>query len=142
LRIVLAHGTFDLLHYGHLKMFEAAKKLGDILVVTLTADVFVSKGDGRPIFTQSERLFCIKKIRDVDQVEICHHKTGLPMIEKWKPDIYVKGEDYKRGDKHGSLGLERRAVEAYGGKVVFTEGLPMNSSSSLLDRVHESRGCR
>jgi rfaE bifunctional protein nucleotidyltransferase chain/domain len=138
LKIVLCHGTFDLLHYGHLRMFETARKLGSMLVVTLTADQFVSKGPGRPIFSQSERAFCIQKCRDVDKVEICFSSTGLPMIEKYQPDIYLKGEDYKTSDKHGSLEIERKAVESYGGKLVLTENLPRYSSTDLIQRLRES----
>jgi bifunctional ADP-heptose synthase (sugar kinase/adenylyltransferase) len=115
-------------------MFEEAKKLGDILVVTLTADIFVNKGPGRPMFSQGERVYCLSRIKGVDNVEICHHKTGLPMIEKWKPDFYVKGADYKTQDKHGSLKLEKQAVEAYGGKVVLLDQ-PLFSASSMIERL-------
>ena len=134
MKLVLCHGTFDLLHYGHLKMFEEAKILGSTLVVTLTADQYVNKGPGRPIFSQKERAYSIYKSRDVDVVEICFHKTGLPMIEKYRPDIYVKGQDYKTEDKHGSLDIEKRAVEAYGGKLVIIDQ-PLFSSSTLIERV-------
>ena len=115
-------------------MFEAAKRLGSMLVVTLTADQFVNKGPGRPVFSQTERAYCISKCKDVDKVEICFHKTGLPMIEKYQPDIYVKGADYKTQDKHGSLGVEKQAVESFGGKLVIVD-TPLSSSSFLIDRV-------
>jgi rfaE bifunctional protein nucleotidyltransferase chain/domain len=138
LKIVLVHGTFDFLHYGHLRMFEVAKRMGSMLVVTLTADVFINKGPGRPVFSQAERLYSIQKNRDVDLAEICFSKTGLPMIEKYRPDVYVKGEDYKTEDKHGSLEIERKAVESYGGKLVLTENLPRYSSTDLIQRLRES----
>jgi rfaE bifunctional protein nucleotidyltransferase chain/domain len=138
LKLVLCHGTFDFLHYGHLRMFEAAKRLGSMLVVTLTADQYVNKGPGRPIFTQSERAYCISKSKDVDKVEVCFDKTGLPMIEKYQPDVYVKGLDYKTQDKHGSLDLERKAVEFYGGKVVILE-TPLSSSTGLIERLRGTR---
>lgn len=128
------HGTFDYLHYGHLRMFEAAKKMGSMLVVTLTADQYVNKGPGRPIFSQNERAYCISKCKDVDKVEICFHKTGIPMIEKYQPDIYVKGADYKIQDKHGALGLEKQAVESFGGKLVIVD-TPLSSSSALIARL-------
>jgi bifunctional ADP-heptose synthase (sugar kinase/adenylyltransferase) len=115
-------------------MFEAAKRLGSMLVVTLTADQYVNKGPNRPIFSQAERAYCISKSKDVDKVEICFHKTGLPMIEKYQPDLYVKGSDYKAQDKHGSLDLERKAVESYGGKLLILEG-PMYSSTGLIERL-------
>lgn len=115
-------------------MFEAAKKLGDILVVTLTADIYVNKGPGRPLFSQSERAFCIGRLKDVNTVEICHHKTGLPMIEKWKPDFYVKGADYKTLDKNGALKQEKEAVESYGGKLVLVD-CPLFSASAMIERL-------
>jgi bifunctional ADP-heptose synthase (sugar kinase/adenylyltransferase) len=120
-------------------MFAEAKKLGSTLVVTLTADQYVNKGRGRPIFSQSERAYCISKSRDVDLVEICFHKTGLPMIEKYQPDIYVKGQDYKTQDKHGSFEAEKKAVESYGGKVVIIE-CPMFSSTALVERLRVDYG--
>ena len=134
MKLILCHGTFDYLHYGHLRMFEAAKRLGSMLVVTLTADQYVNKGPGRPLFTQAERAYSISKCKDVDKVEVCFHKTGLPMIEKYQPDVYVKGQDYKTQDKHGSLDAERQAVESYGGKLVIIE-TPMCSSTVLIERL-------
>lgn len=123
-------------------MFEAAKKLGSTLVVTLTADQFVNKGRGRPVFSQTERAYCIGRSKDVDVVEICFHKTGLPMIEKYHPDLYVKGGDYKTVDKHGSLALEKQAVESYGGKLMILDSLPMYSSTALIERLRETLGSR
>lgn len=119
-------------------MFEAAKRLGSMLIVTLTADQYVNKGRGRPVFSQSERVYCILKNKDVDKVEICFDRTALPMIEKYQPDVYVKGEDYKTQDKHGNLAAERKAVESYGGKVVLLEDLPRYSSTDLIERVREA----
>ena len=140
MRLVLCHGTFDILHPGHHKLFEEAKKLGDFLVVTITADIHVNKGKGRPILSQVERAYCIARDKDVNVVEICHHKTGLPMIEKWRPNLYVKGGDYKTEDKHGSLAAEKKAVEEAGGKLVFID-TPRYSSTLIIDRINEaSRG--
>ena len=123
-------------------MFEAAKKLGSMLVVTITADQYVNKGPGRPVFSHTERAYCISKCKDVDKVEVCFHKTGIPMIEKYQPDIYAKGADYKTLDKHGSLDLEKKAVESFGGKLVIVE-TPLSSSSWLIERLrNESLGRR
>lgn len=119
-------------------MFEAAKRMGSMLVVTLTADQYVNKGPGRPIFSQTERAYCIAKSRDVDKVEICFDRTALPMIEKYQPDIYVKGEDYKTQDKHGNLEIEKKAVESYGGRLILMEGLPMHSSTKLIQMLREA----
>jgi cytidyltransferase-like protein len=122
------------MHYGHLKFFEEAKRLGSFLVVSLTADIYVNKGDGRPIFSQAERAYCISRIKEVDAVEVCHHKTALPMIEKWKPDVYCKGADYRSSDKHGNLETEKKAVESHGGKLVITKE-SFFSSSILIERI-------
>jgi rfaE bifunctional protein nucleotidyltransferase chain/domain len=131
--VVLCHGTFDLLHIGHMRMFEHARTLGDRLVVTLTADAYVAKGPGRPIYNEEERAYAIRKNRDVSEVDIVYERTGLASIKKHHPDIYLKGGDYKP-DEGGMLGLERRAVESYGGKlVIFNEKLM--SSSSIIARV-------
>lgn len=119
-------------------MFEAAKRLGTTLVVTLTADQHVNKGPGRPVFSQDQRAYCIRKCKDVDVVEVCFHKTGLPMIEKYKPDVYVKGADYKVEDKHGSLDLEKQAVERGGGKLLIMDGLPIYSSTALIQKLRET----
>lgn len=137
--LVLCHGTFDYLHVGHKRHFQAAKALGDFLVVTLTADEFINKGPGRPIFTHDERAEMIQALRYVDMVEVCHHKTGLPMIEKFKPSIYAKGGDYTVQDKHGSLECERLAVEAHGGRLVLTEHGGF-SSSMLIERLRRGIG--
>ena len=99
----LAHGTFDLLHLGHVRMFAEAKRVADTLIVTLTADEFVNKGPGRPIFTEMERLDMIRSCRYVDIVEVCRERTGEAAIRKWRPDLYVKGADYLTVDKHGNL---------------------------------------
>ena len=69
-RIVLCHGTFDLLHIGHIKHFKEAKKLGDILIVTLTSDKFVNKGPGRPHFNEGQRLEAISSLSAVDYVSL------------------------------------------------------------------------
>ena len=114
--------------------FIDAKALGDILVVTLTADAFVNKGPGRPIFNENERALMIRQLRCVDYVEICHEKTGLSMIEKYRPHIYAKGADYAVADKHGSLEIERALAEKYGGKLVLTPHGGY-SSTSIIERI-------
>jgi rfaE bifunctional protein nucleotidyltransferase chain/domain len=133
-RLVLCHGTFDLLHIGHMRFFEAARALGDILVVTLTADAFVNKGPGRPIYSEEERAYALSRLKGVDIVDISRGKTGVEMIRKYRPDVYAKGADYHVADKHGALDIERMAVEAHGGRLaILAEEL--DSSTELLGRV-------
>lgn len=134
MRTVLAHGTFDLLHIGHVKMFWKARTLGDLLVVTLTGDKFVNKGLGRPIYNEYERAEFIRSLRMIDLVEVIQDKSGLPAIEKYRPDVYCKGADYKFSDKHGALDVEREAVEKMGGQLVLLDHAGW-SSSSIIERV-------
>lgn len=136
--LVLCHGTFDLFHYGHLQYLKAARRLGSWLVVSLTSDEFVNKGPGRPVFNESQRAEMIAALSIVDRVEICRSKTAIPMIEKYKPDIYFKGADYKSLDKHGYLETERLMVEALGGRLVLSD-TPLFSSTKLLETIRESQ---
>ncbi|MFC2100984.1 PfkB family carbohydrate kinase [Bacteroidota bacterium] len=134
-KIVQCHGVFDLIHPGHIKHFEAAKKFGNILVVSITEDKHVNKGPGRPIFDEKLRAENIAAIQYVDYVIINKFPTAITAIEKIKPDFYVKGQDYKNSDDDFSGGIidERNKVEAYGGQIVFTEEIQF-SSSKLINR--------
>ncbi len=134
-KIVHCHGVFDLLHPGHFKHFESAKKFGDILVVTITEDKFVNKGPGRPIFNELLRAETLAAIEVIDYVAINHHKLAIAALEVIKPDFYVKGQDYKndKDDITGGIIDERNKVEQYGGKLVFTEEVQF-SSTNLINR--------
>ena len=100
-KIILCHGTFDLLHAGHFRHFQDSKNLGDILFVTITSDKYINKGPGRPIFNQYLRAEMIASLSYVDYVGIVDDPSAIPSIRKIKPDIYVKGVDYK--DKKSDL---------------------------------------
>lgn len=127
-----------MLHYGHLKHLEAAKKYGDRLIVSITADVYVSKGPGRPYFTAERRAGMVASIKGVDDVYVCNSNSAIPAIEHFKPDFYVKGEDYKDPSKDptGEILNEKAAVESYGGKLVFTNE-EVHSSSTLINRFFQ-----
>ena len=94
-KIVLCHGTFDLLHIGHIRHLERAKLLGDILVVSITADQFVNKGPNRPLFNEQLRSEAIAALGFVDFVTINNNPISVQVIEALKPHFYVKGSDYK-----------------------------------------------
>lgn len=134
-RIVLAHGTFDLLHLGHVRYLEEARRQGDILVVTITADSYVNKGPGRPIFSEHLRAEMVGALDCVDWVAVNHAPTAVNVIELLKPHVYVKGQEYKvvENDVTGKIVDESRAVEAHGGRVHFTDDIVF-SSSSLINR--------
>ncbi|MBF0590419.1 MAG: adenylyltransferase/cytidyltransferase family protein, partial [Magnetococcales bacterium] len=132
-KIVLCHGTFDLLHPGHIRHLERASQIGDVLVVTLTADVYVTKGPNRPVFTEALRAESIAALGCVDYVAICHDVTAVPAIESACPDFYVKGQDYRKSedDLTGNIELEIRTTESCGGKIFFTDEVVFSSTNLL-----------
>lgn len=136
-KVVLAHGCFDFLHPGHIEHLEQAKAMGDILVVTITADEFVNKGPGRPLFPQGDRIRQLAALECVDFVAVVEAPTALPALEIIKPAVYVKGPDYKDKADSSSWAEERAAVRKYGGQVRFTSG--KTYSSSVLIARHFPR---
>jgi len=133
--VVHAHGTFDLLHLGHVRHLEAARKLGDVLIVTVTADRFVNKGLGRPVFAAELRAEMLANLEYVDWVAINEADDAVSAIDHIQPSIYVKGQDYQnpRGDIAGRITLEREAVELHGGRIHFTDEVTF-SSTELINR--------
>ena len=133
--IALCHGVFDLIHFGHLRHIELARKEADVLMVTVTADQFVNKGPGRPIFPESMRAQMLGAIEVVDFVGINYAASAESVISAIRPDVYVKGSDYENAedDLTGKIGVERETVERHGGRLVFTKDLSF-SSSSLINR--------
>src|ERR1051326_5789619 len=133
--VVHAHGTFDLLHVGHVRHLEAARKLGDVLVITVTADRFVNKGPGRPVFNEGLRAEMLATLQYVDLVAINHEPDAVGAITAIRPDVYVKGQDYEKAEEDitGKITAERRAVEAHGGRIHFTHEV-MFSSTELINR--------
>lgn len=138
-KIVHCHGVFDLLHPGHIYHFCSAKEKGDILVVTITADKFVKKGPGRPVFNADLRAEVLSSLALVDYVTIINSDSAMVAIDLVKPDFYVKGADYKKRKPNPliprNLGSEQVAVEKYGGKLIYTDDEIIFSSSHLLN-VH------
>lgn len=133
-RIVLCHGAFDLLHPGHVRHLQRAREMGDVLVVTLTEDRFIRKGPGRPAFNERLRAETVAALSAVDYVATSPWPTAVETIERIKPDLYVKGQDYKDRDKDvtGAIAKEEQTVERFGGKLVFTDE-PQFSSTRLLN---------
>ncbi|WP_455204737.1 PfkB family carbohydrate kinase [Kaarinaea lacus] len=134
-RIVLCHGTFDLLHIGHIRHIETAQQHGDALFVTITADEFVNKGPGRPVFNQHLRAEHLAALSYVANVAINYEPTSVNVINLIRPSVYVKGSDYKvnSDDISGNILKEKQAVEAHGGKIVYTEEITYSSSKLLND---------
>src|ERR1035437_1757762 len=147
--IALCHGCFDLLHLGHIKHFEAAKKAADIVIVTLTPDRFVNKGPGRPVFNEMLRMESIAALEAVSYVALNKWETAVETIKLLKPNLYVKGQDYKKSEEDitGNIDKEEEAVRAIGGRLHFTEEIQFSSSklinahySPLSDSVQEYLG--
>ena len=132
-KIVLCHGVFDLLHIGHIKHFKEAKKNGDILVVTLTSDIYVNKGPNRPAFNEKLRMEALASLDDVDYVALNLTPTATKIIYKLKPHIYCKGSDYKnhKKDISGQIKNEIRAVKNIKGKIIYTKDLTFSSSKLI-----------
>lgn len=133
-KIVFTNGCFDILHSGHVLYLEEAKSCGDILILGLNSDSSVKrlKGDSRPINHQSDRAIVLSALESVDYITIFEEDTPYNLIHLLKPDVLVKGGDWKPDSIVGSdLVLER------GGRVLslgFSEG---KSSSSIIRRLNK-----
>ena len=134
-RVVLCHGTFDLMHTGHIRYLKSAREKGDVLFVTVTADTFVNKGPGRPVFSQELRAENLSSLACVDFVSINNAPTAVNVISEIKPHSYAKGNDYKNleDDVTGNIHLEKQAVEKGGGEIIFTDEITFSSTELLND---------
>ena len=133
--VVWTNGCFDLLHVGHVRSLQAAKRLGDILIVGLNSDSSVRglKGPGRPVVSEAERSELLSALECVDHVVIFDDFTPERLLGLLKPDIHCKGADY--APPSGKLIPERALVEAYGGKVIFLPVIEGLSTTILLNRI-------
>jgi len=135
-RLVLTNGTFDLLHIGHVRYLEAARKLGDVLVVGINSDESVRryKGPGRPVVPHEERAEIVAALRCVDYAIIFNEPTASALVEALQPDVYAKGGDYSPGSKPLP---EAELVRANGGEVRIVPYVEGHSASELIKRVNE-----
>ena len=138
-KIIHCHGVFDLLHLGHIKYFEDAKKLGDFLIVSLTDDKFIDKSPNRPIFTSRQRAEAISALACVDCVFINRDKTAINLINSLKPDFYCKGADYKnfKNDLTNQISNERKAVLVNKGKFEIINQEIFSSSKILNSQFND-----
>jgi rfaE bifunctional protein nucleotidyltransferase chain/domain len=133
-RLVFTNGCFDILHSGHVTYLREAKKLGDKLIVGLNSDKSVRqlKGPTRPINEQLDRRMILSELRSVDFVEIFDEETPLELIKNIKPNLLVKGGDYKIHEIAGS-----DFVQSYGGKVIILGFVPDKSTSAIINRAQQ-----
>jgi D-beta-D-heptose 7-phosphate kinase/D-beta-D-heptose 1-phosphate adenosyltransferase len=135
--VVFTNGCFDLLHVGHIQYLQEARNLGDLLVLGLNSDTSVRKLKGklRPLISEDERAHILSALDCVDFVVIFEEETPLKLIREIRPDILVKGGDYK---KREVVGADR--VESYGGRVVLVPVVEGRSTSSIVRRIVERYG--
>jgi len=131
-KVGLCHGGFDLTHPGHVKHFEMAKKLCDILFVSVTSDKFVSerKGSGRPIYTDRLRAYMIASVEFVDYVVVTDFKLGIDVITGLKPTFYIKGPDFVNKKTPG-IEAEREVIRSVGGEMRYTTEPPMSTTKII-----------
>ena len=131
-KIVFTNGCFDLLHVGHIKLFQFAKNNGDVLIVGLNSDNSVRelKGPGRPVLDQNERGYILSALEHVDYIVIFEETTPLNLIRAIRPDVLVKGADYTHDTVVG-----RGFVESCGGRVELAPLVEGVSSSGILSRI-------
>jgi rfaE bifunctional protein nucleotidyltransferase chain/domain len=131
-RIVLANGCFDILHSGHVRYLEAARGLGDVLVVAVNSDAQVKrlKGKGRPILPEHDRAELVASLQAVDLVTVFTEPTVTELLLAIKPDVHAKGTDYSE-----STVPERDVVRSYGGRVAIVGDPKNHSTSELLKKV-------
>jgi len=131
-KIVFTNGCFDILHVGHIEYLKFSRKQGDVLVIGLNTDRSVreQKGDKRPFVSEDERARLISALEDVDYVILFDELTPEKLIRRVKPDVLVKGEDWK---EKGVVG--REFVESYGGKVILAPLVKDVSTTDIVSRI-------
>ena len=136
--IVFTNGCFDILHAGHVRYLNAAKALGDVLIVGLNNDESVRrlKGEGRPVNPSEDRAEVLAALRAVDHVVVFGEATAEELVRQLKPDIYVKGGDYSLETLP-----EAKIVGSYGGKTVLIPMVEGRSTTNVIRRLqNEGKG--
>lgn len=133
--IGLCHGGFDMLHVGHMKHFESAKELCDVLFVSVTSNRYVSsrKGSGRPIFSGELRAYAIASLAYVDYVVISDFAKGVEVINGLKPSFYIKGPDFIHKTTPG-ITSEREAIAQAGGEMKYTTDVKL-ATTEIIDYI-------
>lgn len=134
-KVVTTNGCFDVLHIGHVRYLQEARKLGDMLIVAINSDssVRVLKGKSRPLVTEDERVEILAALECVDYVTIFSELDPIALLLKLKPDIHVKGGNYKLEQL-----VEREVVESYGGKVVVGFNVPGKSTTDFIQTIFKN----
>jgi rfaE bifunctional protein nucleotidyltransferase chain/domain len=131
-KIVFTNGCFDILHVGHTRYLREARRAGDVLILALNSDnsVRALKGEKRPLIPEDERADVVASLESVDFVIIFHEPTPLELIEYLKPDILIKGGDWKEDEVVG-----RESVKKWGGKVVIIPEVKGSSTTNIVEKI-------
>ncbi len=132
-KVIMCHGTFDIVHPGHVRHLLYAKSKGDILIASLTADAHITKANFRPFVPQELRAFNLAALEVVDYVVIDRNATPIANLGIIRPDFFAKGYEYTKAGLPPRTAEEKAAVEAYGGEIIFTPGDIVFSSSHIIE---------
>lgn len=131
-KLIMCHGTFDIVHPGHIRHLLYAKEKGDLLIVSLTCDKYISKANYRPFVTESLRALNLAVLDFVDYVLIDNNETPIKNLKKIKPDYFAKGFEYNKEKMNPKTLEEIKVIESYGGKIIFSPGDIIFSSSKII----------
>src|SRR4051812_20976075 len=129
--VVHCHGCFDIVHPGHIHHLQFARSLGDILIVSVSADSHVNKGVDRPLIPDDLRATTLAALECVDAVYLNTDATAVELLDQLQPDVYVKGQEYAHNSDPRFL-AERDTVTRHGGRVVFSSGDVVYSSTAII----------
>lgn len=132
-KAIMCHGTFDLVHPGHIRHLIYAKSKADILITSLTSDVHIQKANFRPFVPEDLRAMNLAALEVVDYVVIDENPTPIENIKIIRPDYFAKGYEYNKGGMHPKTKEEQDALETYGGEILFTPGDIVYSSSHIIE---------
>jgi rfaE bifunctional protein nucleotidyltransferase chain/domain len=135
--VVWTNGCFDLLHTGHLHSLQAARALGDVLVVGVNADASVRqlKGPGRPVVPAAQRVELLAALECVDYAVLFEELGPEALLARLQPDVHCKGAEY--APPHGKPVPEAAVVASYGGRIAFLPMRPSTSTTDLIERIQE-----
>lgn len=132
-KVIMCHGTFDVVHPGHVRHLLYAKTKADVLIASLTADEHIKKGNMRPYVPEGLRAVNLAAMEMVDYVVVDHDPTPIRNLALIKPDFFAKGYEYTAGAVNPKTQEEIDILESYGGEIIFTPGDIVYSSSALIE---------
>jgi cytidyltransferase-like protein len=134
-KIILCHGVFDIVHPGHIRHLVYAKEKADVLIVSITADIHITKGIYRPHVPANLRALNLAAFEVVDFVIVDNNPEPYQILKKIKPNFFAKGFEYVE-KKNRKTNKEEKILKSFGGKLIFTPGDYINSSTKLI-KIHE-----